>query len=238
MNNLKNEGCASSILQPGSRRSTPKPAETRQIHLPLPCSKPLRVGEIECEKRKFIPKSNQSQSGLDSTSSAKTKIFQKESRSEVPKKEKIKAKGHPSAHAKKKKLNQNAALPHRQNKEFIPHEGTPYLQIQGVPITQRVDPERISYVLVVQPVGVRACGGQFTADEAYEIAKLTKGWDWRLDPDDKPRCLGRLEALLERICKRSSLGNEAGRGGKNLTKSLPANQASLVKKFENEGGES
>lgn len=218
----------------------PQTPENRQLSHDLPCTTSSRVGEIECEKRKFIPKSTQSQSGLDSTSSAKTKIFQKESRSKVPKKEKIKAKGHPSAHAKNKEFYPQEGISQAKKKEFYPHEGIPYLQIQSVPLTERVDPTRHSYVLVVQPVGVRACGGQYSASEAHEIAKLTKGWDWTLDPDDKPRCLPRLEALLDRICKRSSLGNEASEAGQLglfLTKSLPANQDSLVKKLQNEGGE-
>jgi hypothetical protein len=214
--NTQNGG-ASSILH-GSAKTTLKALETRQLSLALPCTKSGQVGEVERETGK------------------------------------IKAKGHPSAQAKQKELKLNATLPHRQNEKlklnatlplpqkekFIPHEGTLYLQIQSVQIPERVDPERNSYVLVVQPVGVRACGGQFTADEAYEIARLTKGWDWRLDPDDKPRCLGRLEALLERICKRSSLGNEASEAGQlgiNLTKPLSSDEVNLVKKFENEGGE-
>lgn len=153
---------------------------------------------------------------------------------------KIKPKRYLSPHAKNKEFYPQEGISQAKKKEFYPHEDTPFLQIQSVPITQRVDPERHSYVLVVQPIGVRACGGQYSASEAHEIAKLTKGWDWTLDPDDKPRCLPRLEALLDRICKRSSLGNEASEAGQLglfLTKPLPSDEASLVKKLQNEGGE-
>lgn len=97
----------------------------------------------------------------------------------------------------------------RREKNFK-EESTSYLQIQSVPITQRVDPERNSYVLVVQPVGVRACGGQYSADEAHKIAKATCGWDWTLDSDGRPRCLPRLEVLLDRICKRVVLNGGEG----------------------------
>ncbi len=93
---------------------------------------------------------------------------------------------------------------------FSISESTPYLQIQSVPISQRVDPERNSYILVIQPVGVRAAGGQYTADEAHEIADATHGWDWRLDENRRPKCFPRLEALLNVICKRSAKADEGG----------------------------
>jgi len=86
---------------------------------------------------------------------------------------------------------------------------TPYLEIQSIEIPERVDPERDSYILVIQPVGVRAAGGQYTADEAHEIARAMQGWDWRPDWDGDPKCLPRLEALLDRICKKSARGGEA-----------------------------
>lgn len=84
-----------------------------------------------------------------------------------------------------------------------------YLQIQSVPIAERVDPERNSYILVLQPVGIRAAAGQYSPAEMDEIAKATRGWDWSLDKDGKPQCLQRLEALLNQICKRSAKGGEA-----------------------------
>jgi len=86
----------------------------------------------------------------------------------------------------------------------------PYLQIQSVPISKRVDPERNSYVLVIQPADVPAAGGQYSAEEVHEIAKATRGWDWSLDEDRRPKCLGRLIALLDSICKRSALAKEGG----------------------------
>lgn len=89
------------------------------------------------------------------------------------------------------------------NKRQKSHQ-SPYLQIASVPIDERIDPKEVRYILIVLPHGIRACGGQFTGDEAYEIARLVKGWDWTLDPNGRPYCLGQLEALLDRICKRSS----------------------------------
>jgi hypothetical protein len=82
-------------------------------------------------------------------------------------------------------------------------EASPYLQIQSVPITERIDPEKTSYILVILPQQVRAAGGQFTAEEAHAIAKITRGWDWSLDEKERLRCLPALEALLGNICKRS-----------------------------------
>lgn len=78
----------------------------------------------------------------------------------------------------------------------------PYLQIVSVPIDQRVDPERNSYILLIQPVGIRAAGGQWSAEEAHEIARVTRGWDFSPGEDGDPQCLGKLEALLDRICKK------------------------------------
>lgn len=90
----------------------------------------------------------------------------------------------------------------RRSELFSISEGTPYLQIVSVPIEQRVHPKRNSYILVVQPFGVRAAAGQYSAEEASEIARVTKGWDFSLDEDGKPKCLPRLVALLERICNK------------------------------------
>lgn len=106
----------------------------------------------------------------------------------------------------------------RRSELFSINDTPPRLEIQSVPIAERVDPKRNSYILVIQPVGVRAAGGQYTADEANEIAGRTKGWDFSLDKDGRPRCLPRLVALLEQICERSA-------------------KVKFTKNFPNEGGE-
>jgi hypothetical protein len=85
-------------------------------------------------------------------------------------------------------------------------EASPYLQIKSVPVDERVDPKEIRYALGIYPHAVRACGGQFTGDEAHQIAKATKGWDWQLDENNHPYCLSQLEALLDSIIKRSAGG--------------------------------
>jgi len=77
----------------------------------------------------------------------------------------------------------------------------PFLQIASVPLQERVNPREHRYCLVIQPLGIRACGGQVTADESYKLAKATKHWDWSLDKNNRPRCLAKLEALIEQICK-------------------------------------
>jgi hypothetical protein len=97
----------------------------------------------------------------------------------------------------------------KSHKRQSPHQ-SPHLQIASVPVNERIDPKEVRYVLIILPHGIRACGGQFTGDEAYEIARLVKGWDWTLDPNGRPYCLAQLEALLNRICKRSSV--EGGEG--------------------------
>lgn len=84
-------------------------------------------------------------------------------------------------------------------------ETAPYLQIQSVPVAERLNPRKNTYVLVILPHGIRAAAGQYTAEEAHAIANAVKGWDWTLDPDGRPYCLARLEALLDSICKRSAL---------------------------------
>ncbi len=83
-------------------------------------------------------------------------------------------------------------------------DASSYLQIQSVPITERIDPRETRYILVILPQNFRASGGQFTAEEAHEIAKATKGWDWQLDENNRLYCLQRLEALIDSIIKRSS----------------------------------
>jgi hypothetical protein len=80
---------------------------------------------------------------------------------------------------------------------------SPYLQIAAAPIAERINPKENRYVLLIQPLGLRATAGQFSAEEAHQIAKATKGWDWSLDKNGRLRCLTRLEAVLDVICKRS-----------------------------------
>lgn len=89
------------------------------------------------------------------------------------------------------------------------HRATPYLQIASAPLAERVNQEQNRYILLIQPQGIRACGGQYTADEVHAIAKLTKGWDWELDENSRPHCLGRLEALLDAIINRVNRGVDA-----------------------------
>jgi len=84
-----------------------------------------------------------------------------------------------------------------------------YLQIASVPAEERINPKENRYVLLIQPQGIRACGGQFTADEAHQIAKATKGWDWALDGNNRPYCLPALESLLDSIIERVNQGGEA-----------------------------
>jgi hypothetical protein len=83
------------------------------------------------------------------------------------------------------------------------------LQILSVPVAERIDPKQNRYILLVQPHGVRAAAGQYTATEAHEIAKLTKNWDWSLDGNNRPQCLSALEVLLTSVIKKSNQGVKA-----------------------------
>ena len=80
---------------------------------------------------------------------------------------------------------------------------SPYLQIASVPIAERINPKENRYILLILPQRIRATPGQYTGDEAHQIAKATKGWDWSLDKNGRLRCLTRLEAVLDVICQRS-----------------------------------
>lgn len=88
-------------------------------------------------------------------------------------------------------------------------QATPYLQIASAPLAERVNQKENRYILLIQPQGIRACGGQYTADEIHEIAQLTKGWDWELDKNSRPHCLPRLETLLDAIINRVNRGVDA-----------------------------
>jgi hypothetical protein len=87
-------------------------------------------------------------------------------------------------------------------------EASPHLQIKSVAACERIDPKEIRYALWIYPHAVRACGGQYSADEAHKICKAVKGWDWVLDENNRPYCLPQLEALIDSIIKRSA-GGEA-----------------------------
>jgi hypothetical protein len=253
--NTQNGG-GSSILD----RTTPKPLETRQISLDLPCTDSEQLGWVECEKEKKLkkttPPQTQNKESLkkrvppNSSKNKKTYVFEHLHQSESfaicahtsdrqnhCQKEKSRRRRSESFSISQKRDHTQSELdisrPYsvrvssdRKKQKFFIFEHPPYLQIQGVPIPERVDPARLSYILVIQPIGVRACGGQYSAEEAHEIARLTKSWDWRPDSDGRPRCLGRLEVLLDGICKRSGLGNEASESGHHFNK-----------KDKNEGGE-
>jgi len=82
-------------------------------------------------------------------------------------------------------------------------QASPYLQIRSVPVDERINPKEIRYALWIYPQGIRACGGQFTAEEAHEISKSTRGWDWS-------KSQASLEQLLDGICKRSSVKKAGG----------------------------
>ncbi len=105
--------------------------------------------------------------------------------------------------------------PHSQKQLSLPVESiqkprvSPQLQIASVPLVERINSKENRYILLVQPQGIRACDGQFTADEAYQIAKLTKRWDWSLDGNNRLYCLAALEQLLDSIIKQSSQGSES-----------------------------
>ena len=90
----------------------------------------------------------------------------------------------------------------RRRKPELMGDTAPYLQIESTPLKERIDPSRHTYILIILPQGVRAAGGEYSAEEAYEIAQATKGWDWSLNSEGRPVCLGRLEALLDNIIRR------------------------------------
>lgn len=87
-------------------------------------------------------------------------------------------------------------------------KASPYLQIASVAAEERINQRENRYILLIQPQGIRACGGQFTADEAHQITKAIKAWDWTLDGNNRPYCLPALESLLDSITQRSSQGGK------------------------------
>jgi hypothetical protein len=87
-------------------------------------------------------------------------------------------------------------------------KASPYLQIASVRAEERINQRENRYILLIQPQGIRACGGQFTADEAHQITKAIKAWDWTLDGNNRPYCLPALESLLDSITQRSSQGGK------------------------------
>ena len=91
-------------------------------------------------------------------------------------------------------------------------EPAAYLQIVSVSVAERiaVDPKENRYILLIQPYNVRACAGQYSAAEVYEIVRAARGWDWHLDERHRPRCLPALEKLIDSIIKRFAVrGGEA-----------------------------
>jgi hypothetical protein len=82
-------------------------------------------------------------------------------------------------------------------------ETAPYLQIRSIAVEERVNPKEIRDALWIYPHAVRACGGQYSADEAHKICRAVKSWDWVLDENNRPYCLPQLEALIDSIIKRS-----------------------------------
>jgi len=86
-------------------------------------------------------------------------------------------------------------------------EAKSFLQVTSVPITERLNPKENRFILLIQPQGVRATGGQYTAQEAHQIAKFTKSWDWSLNDTGKPGCLPALEVLLDQLCKSEAWRN-------------------------------
>ena len=92
--------------------------------------------------------------------------------------------------------------PQQQEQKF-------FLQIKSVPVKERVNLKENRYILVIQPIGIRACSGQFTADEVYNLSQAIKGWDWSLDAANRPYCLPELESLIDEICLQSSVDGGA-----------------------------
>jgi hypothetical protein len=88
-------------------------------------------------------------------------------------------------------------------------EAKPTLQIEAVPVKTRVDPKETRYILKIKPIGVRACGGQYNANEIFQIEKATTLWDWTLDAANRLYCLHKLESLVNEICKQSAFDGGA-----------------------------
>ena len=72
------------------------------------------------------------------------------------------------------------------------------LQIEAIPDRDRLKPEW-SCRLIHYKSGLKL-SGQFTHDEAREILKTTRYWNFTVDKDRIPRCRSQLLCLLERIC--------------------------------------
>lgn len=101
-------------------------------------------------------------------------------------------------------LNSNSNSDNHSHPQIDNCDASPYLQIKSVSVEERVNPKEICYALWIYPHAVRACGGQYSADEAHKICQAVKGWDWVLDEkNNHPYCLPQLEELINSITKQS-----------------------------------
>jgi hypothetical protein len=83
----------------------------------------------------------------------------------------------------------------------------PELFIEPIPVNLAVGTEPV-FCLVHQPTGLRV-PGQFSAQEAEYILRVTEGWDWTVDLKTRePACRHRFLWLLEGICKESLVMGE------------------------------
>lgn len=80
----------------------------------------------------------------------------------------------------------------------------PYpLQIISIPRDERINPDFICGLIHYES-GLKI-PGQFTYEEAQEILKTTRHWDFSLDRDKIPKCKERLLGLLEGVCSKSRI---------------------------------
>jgi hypothetical protein len=83
----------------------------------------------------------------------------------------------------------------------------PALSIEPIPVNLAVGTEPV-FCLVHQPTGLRV-PGQFSAQEAECILRVTEGWDWTVNLKTRePACRHRFLWLLEGICKESLVMGE------------------------------
>lgn len=80
----------------------------------------------------------------------------------------------------------------------------PYpLQIISIPRDERINPDFICGLIHYES-GLKI-PGQFTYEEAQEILKTTRHWDFSFDRDKIPKCKERLLGLLEGVCSKSRI---------------------------------
>jgi hypothetical protein len=90
---------------------------------------------------------------------------------------------------------------------LLPENSNYPLQIQSIPESERISPE-FNCRLIHQATGLQV-PGQFTAEEATLIQKVTQNWDWRIEKDNKPACAAQLLQFLEQLCAPSP-GDKGG----------------------------